>query len=142
MTPRQTGSRADARRERTFVMKVATYALDLDRARGHAPVMSFEPKQVCSAITAVIVWGPEMRHSPEERLAVALPELTAEAIAALVAEAKRIEHEAYALAEQAYDGLGFDLRSGREELGRRFPEIDRTTLDELWRKGTYYAWHG
>src|SRR5258706_13290956 len=62
--------------------------------RDDAGLLPFDSKQVCVAIEVVIAWGPEMRRSPHERVAERLPELSTEAIATLVAEAKRIESEA------------------------------------------------
>jgi hypothetical protein len=104
--------------------------------------MDLDPARLCVVLKVVNEWGPEMRRPALDRILERLPSITKEEAEALRAEADRISGEVFSLAERAYHGDGFDQYSGRDELGRLFPHLDGSTLDYLWSKGGYYAWHG
>ena len=86
-------------------------------------------------------FGPEMSIPPVERLRKARPEIDEATARALVERAGEICGEAFALAERAYNGEMTEAE-GRAKLGVMFPMLTASTLDALWSKGGYFAWHG
>jgi hypothetical protein len=86
-------------------------------------------------------FGPEMSVPPAERLRKARPDIDDAAALALVQRAGAICGEAFALAERAYHGEMSEAE-GRTKLGSMFPTLTAATLDALWAKGGYFAWHG
>ena len=86
-------------------------------------------------------FGPEMAVPPAERLRKARPEIDEAAARALAERAAGICGEAFALAERAWNGEMSEAE-GRTKLGEMFPMLTASTLDALWWKGGYFAWHG
>jgi hypothetical protein len=93
------------------------------------------------AITIVLEWGPDIGRPVTTRLMERAPGVDLPRAEALEAEAQRIKYEAFALAERAWHGE-MTPDAGRAELGAIFPDLVEATLDNLWNKGGYYAWHG
>jgi hypothetical protein len=86
-------------------------------------------------------FGPEMSVPPAERLRKARPDIDEATAQALVERAGAICGEAFALAERAFHGEMSEAE-GRAKLNLMFPMLTSATLDALWAKGGYFAWHG
>ena len=96
---------------------------------------------IAEALEVLLEFGPQMARPELDRLIERAPLLDANRAKQLLEEARVIQGWGFALAERAFHGEMSEAE-GRKQLGERYPDLRSSTLDHLWYKGGYFAWHG